>query len=169
MEKAALEQFIEQGFSLSYIAKLFDMSTTNVRYWVRKYDLKLRQKPFGSGYIHPQKPYRCGQCGETALSKFYGRKRTICGACHNRYTLQAGQNKRLRAIAHRGGKCEVCGFNTYHCSLDFHHLDPTFKSPKYSSLRGWSWKRILRELEMCILLCKNCHAAVHAGLLQIDK
>ena len=167
MEKAALETLIERGLSLKSIAKLFDTSPTNVRYWVRKHDLKLKQKSFGLGYTHPQGPHRCGHCGETEPTKFYGRKRTVCGACHNRYTLQAGQNKRLRAINHRGGKCELCGFDKFHCSLDFHHIDPSFKSPKYSSLRGWSWERILLELENCILLCKNCHAAVHAGLLQI--
>jgi predicted HNH restriction endonuclease len=34
-------------------------------------------------------------------------------------------------------------------------------------MRGWSWEHITKELEKCVLLCKNCHAAVHAGLLKI--
>jgi predicted HNH restriction endonuclease len=33
-------------------------------------------------------------------------------------------------------------------------------------MRGWSWESILIELKKCILLCKNCHAAYHAGLLK---
>ena len=169
MEKAALESLVRQGCSLREIARFLESSPTNIRYWVRKYGLRLKQSQFGSNYIHPKVPYECGSCGETDPSKFYGRKRTICGPCHNVYTLKAGQNKRIRAIEYLGGRCRACGFNKYSCSLDFHHKNPSAKSPKYSSLRGWSWERILEELKNCILLCKNCHAAAHAGFLEIDR
>jgi 5-methylcytosine-specific restriction endonuclease McrA len=169
MKKVVLEPLIQQGLSLRVIARTLDTSPSNARYWIRKYGLKLKQKPFGTDYVRPQSSQRCGHCGETDPTKFYGRKRTVCGTCHNKYTLQAGQNKRSRAIEQHGGQCQVCGFDKYHCSLDFHHKNPSVKSPSYSSLRGWSWERILLELEKCILLCKNCHAAVHAGLLQVDK
>jgi hypothetical protein len=167
MNKAVLEPLIQQGLSLRAIAETIGTSPTNARYWIRKHGLSLTLKPFGVDYIHPQRSHKCGKCGETNPTKFYGRKRSVCGTCHNKYTLQAGQNKRLRAIEHRGGRSEICGFDKYSCSLDFHHKDPSVKSPKYSSLRGWSWERILLEIEKCILLCKNCHAAVHAGLLRI--
>jgi hypothetical protein len=169
MKESNLKPLVEQGLSLRSIANLLDTSPTNARYWVRKYGLKLKQKPFGPDYVHRNAPYKCGQCGETDPEKFYGRKRTVCGSCHNVYTLQAGQSKRLRAIEYCGGRCMACGFDKYFCSLDFHHKDPSVKSPRYGSMRGWSWERILVELEKCILLCKNCHAATHAGLLQIDK
>jgi predicted HNH restriction endonuclease len=129
--------------------------------------LKLKQKPFGSGFKPLQVSHRCGKCGETNSDKFYGNKRTVCGSCHNLYTLKAGRNKRLKAIEYCGGRCQACGFDKYSCSLDFHHQDPSLKDPKYKMMRGWSWEHILNEIEKCKLLCKNCHAAVHAGLLQV--
>jgi hypothetical protein len=167
MERARLEPLVLKGLSLRAIAKLLDTSTTNVRYWVRKYDLELKQKPFGSGYVPPQAAYLCSGCGETEPSKFYGHKRKVCGSCHNAYNIKQGQEKRLRAVRELGGRCFGCGFDRYTCSLDIHHKNPRAKDPNFRSLRGWSWEHISAELQKCILVCKNCHAAIHAGLLQV--
>lgn len=167
MNKAALEKLLKQGLSLRTIAKTVGISPTNARYWIQKYGLQLQQKPFGSGYVHPQNPHRCGRCGETDPAKFYGNKRKLCGTCHNAYNTKLGQERRLRAVRELGGKCRACGFDKYPCSLDLHHRDSKAKAPNFRSLRGWSWKRILVELQKCVLLCKNCHAAHHAGLLEI--
>lgn len=167
MNKAVLEPLIQQGLSLRMIAKIIDTSPTNARYWIRKYGLELQQKPFGKGFIPKKASYRCGQCGETDGSKFYGHKRKVCGACHNAYNIRQGQLRRLRAINELGGRCLICGFDRYSCSLDIHHRDAKAKAPNFRSMRGWSWERILVELQKCILLCKNCHAAIHAGLLNV--
>lgn len=61
MEKALLEPLVEEGLSTKSIAKLFDTSRTNVRYWVRKHGLELKQKSFGAGYTHSRLPYKCGR------------------------------------------------------------------------------------------------------------
>lgn len=29
------------------------------------------------------------------------------------------------AIAYKGGKCQICGYDRYVGALEFHHLDPT--------------------------------------------
>lgn len=168
MERLVLEPLVKQGIGLRPMAKLLGTSPTNVRYWMRKYGLNLKQRPFGQGYVARPTPYKCGRCGETDSEKFYGHKRRICGQCHNAYNLKQGQDKRLRAIKELGGRCIICGFDRYPCSLDFHHKNRRVKDPNYRSMRGWSWKKILIELEKCILLCKNCHAAIHAGFLEID-
>jgi hypothetical protein len=167
MEKSVLEPLIEQGFGLRPMAKLLNTSPTNVRYWIRKHELNLRQKPFGLSYKHPLTSRKCGKCGETNPAKFYGHKRKMCGSCHNAYNTKQGQDKRLRATKELGGKCQVCGFDQYSCSLDLHHRDPIAKAPNFRSMRGWSWERILLELGKCILLCKNCHAAHHKGFLKL--
>src|SRR5690348_17336462 len=62
----------------------------------------------------------------------------------------------------KGGECIVCGYNKYLAALDFHHLDPSQKS---FSVTGYttSWEKIIVELDKCILLCSNCHRAVHSG------
>lgn len=167
MERSELERLVEQGLGSRTIAKQLGASPTNVRYWLRKHGLKLRQQPFGSGYVPLLRPHKCSVCRETNPDKFYGHKRKICGRCQNVYNTQKGQKNRLRAIDALGGSCRLCGFDKYPCSLDFHHLNPKEKDPKFSSMRGWSWERTLAEIEKCILLCKNCHSAVHSGYLTI--
>ena len=167
MERSVLEPLVEQGLGLRPIAKLLDTSVTNIRYWVYKHGLELKQKPFGSGYMPSKSSYRCGKCSETNPAKFYGHKRRMCGACHNAYNIKQGQDKRLRAVKELGGRCLTCGFDRYPCSLDILHKNPKAKDPNFRSLRGWSWEHIQIELQKCVLVCKNCHAAIHAGLLQV--
>jgi len=167
MEKAALAKLVEQGLSTRAIAASLGTSPTTVRYWIHKYRLLLKQRSFVLGYEPVQSPRKCCQCGEIDPAKFYGRKRTMCGSCHNAYTTKVGQEKRLKAITYSGGQCQLCGFNEHPYALDFHHRDRSAKDPKYKSMRGWSWARTLAELKKCILLCKNCHAAVHAGIKEI--
>ena len=167
MERSALEPLVKQGLGIRPIANALKTSPTNVRYWIRKFGLELSQKPFGRGYVMPRMPYKCGQCGETNPSQFYGNKHKICGPCHNAYNIKQGQEKRLRAVKELGGQCYVCRYDRHSCALDFHHLDPKAKDPNFRSMRGWSWEHILVELEKCVLLCKNCHAAIHNGFLSI--
>jgi hypothetical protein len=111
--------------------------------------------------------YRCGVCGETDKTKFYGKKKKICGKCHNQYTLKKGQEKRKYAIGKLGGKCCKCGYSKYIGAIDIHHIDTSKKDEKFSQLRGWSYKRIDKEIENCVAVCKVCHAEIHANLLKI--
>lgn len=62
--------------------------------------------------------------------------------------------------AERG--CVRCGEKDPDC-LDFHHLDPATKTYTISRLYGgtWSWERILKEIELCEVLCANCHRKQH--------
>lgn len=67
-----------------------------------------------------------------------------------------------RAIAHLGGKCQICGYNKCSAGFDFHHVDPLGKDFTISAGLT-SWERVLPELAKCILLCSNCHREVHDG------
>ena len=50
------------------------------------------------------------------------------------------------------------------CCLDFHHV----QFPKRGRIdRVLSRARFLEEAEKCTILCKNCHAKVHAGHLKL--
>ncbi|QHR74940.1 hypothetical protein YP6_00168 [Escherichia phage YP-6] len=111
--------------------------------------------------------HKCSRCGEEDPCKFYGHKKTICGKCHNEYTMNLGRQKRQYAVDKLGGKCINCGFDKWIVSLDIHHLDPKIKDSKFAQMRGWSLQRIDNEIKNCVLLCRNCHAAVHAGLLEL--
>lgn len=113
-------------------------------------------------------PHSCKDCGESDPDKFYGHRKDRCGKCHNKYVLDLGKQKRAYALELLGGCCSHCGYDKHSAALQIHHLDPTTKDPNFNCLRGWSKKRIRKELETCILLCANCHMALHAGQLLID-
>lgn len=66
-------------------------------------------------------------------------------------------------------KCEICGEDEMIC-LDFHHLNPKEKEGDISHLllkQNRSFKRVLEEVEKCVVLCSNCHRKVHAGLIEL--
>jgi hypothetical protein len=107
---------------------------------------------------------KCVYCGETNISKFYGHKRQVCGKCQNQYNKEVGHKKQAFIRDYLGGRCVACGYDKYPSSLDTHHTELAKKDPMCRHMRYWSIDRIKREIETCILLCKNCHAALHCGI-----
>ena len=66
-----------------------------------------------------------------------------------------------RAIEYLGGKCIRCGYNRNWAALDLHHTNGDDKDLCISNIMHFSWVKILKELEKCILLCANCHREEH--------
>lgn len=156
MEENTLQKYVNQNFSTRKIAVLENTSQTNVRYWLNKFNLKTNSEQFALS------EYKC-KCGEINPDKFYGHSKKTCSKCHNLRTMNVGKNNRLFAVEVLGGKCIECGYDKHTCSLDIHHLDPSIKDKTFRSMRGWCKERILNEIKNCVLLCRNCHAEVHAG------
>lgn len=73
------------------------------------------------------------------------------------------KNLKQSAISYMGGGCRICGYDRSVRALHFHHLNPHEKDFNISSKA--TWYDIQRELEKCVLLCANCHAEVHDGLV----
>lgn len=73
---------------------------------------------------------------------------------------------KLMAIEHKGGKCQVCGYNKCPGALDFHHVSG--KKSFNLGHKGYtrSWQIVLEELEKCLLVCANCHREIEAGITQ---
>jgi hypothetical protein len=69
-------------------------------------------------------------------------------------------SKKIKAINHLGGKCQKCN-NTNVFHLTFHHRDKTEKESKISDIRDNRWSEILKEINKCDLLCRNCHMELH--------
>ena len=92
-----------------------------------------------------------------------------CKKCRNEYNKKQLKNNHVRAIQYLGGKCAHCGYDKYICALDIHHIDPSKKDKMFAHHAFWSWKRLKKELENCILLCSNCHRAFHSGLITQDN
>lgn len=70
-----------------------------------------------------------------------------------------------------GGKCQCCGYSRCNSSLDFHHIDPTQKELSFGkvSANPRAWAVIVKELRKCILVCRNCHGEIHAGVRQLPE
>jgi len=111
-------------------------------------------------HIKDKHEYRC-KCGETSPDKFYGKGKTTCKNCHNQLSIKRFKKNRSKAIAYLGGKCIECGYDEYECALAIHHLDPTAKDPNFARMKGWSWERILKEIQQCTLYCTRCHTVLH--------
>ena len=74
------------------------------------------------------------------------------------------QRTKQKAVALLGGRCQACGYDKCVSALTFHHVDPEEKDFTVSGM-SVSWHRIQQELKKCVLLCANCHAEVHAGVV----
>src|SRR5271169_3015483 len=59
-------------------------------------------------------------------------------------------------------KCKNCPESHPAC-LEFHHRNPAEKEFNITQAwrLGYSWKRILKEIEKCDVLCANCHRKLH--------
>lgn len=71
-----------------------------------------------------------------------------------------------RIVKAMGGGCQCCGYNNCNSSLDLHHIDPTKKEFSFGKIiaNPKSWAKIVLELQKCILVCRNCHGEIHAGV-----
>jgi 5-methylcytosine-specific restriction endonuclease McrA len=74
------------------------------------------------------------------------------------------------AIAYKGGRCQVCGYDKYHGAFDLHHVDPRQKDFGIAA-KGYtrSWEKVKTELDKCVLVCANCHREIGAGITQLPE
>lgn len=87
-----------------------------------------------------------------------------CVKCNAAY--KARHRKRIRdtLLEDAGGKCSRCGYDRCTHALEFHHCDPSTKGFELSKL-STNLERARAEAAKCVLLCANCHAEEHAGMM----
>ena len=66
--------------------------------------------------------------------------------------------------------CVTCGYK-HPAALDFHHVEQKKSNRKVHQIvgDGHSKKRILEEIDKCVVLCSNCHRVHHHDEWQIKK
>jgi len=65
-----------------------------------------------------------------------------------------------KLVEYKGGSCKECGYSKCVQALEFHHLDATQKDFSISG-KSWSFERLKKEVDKCILLCNRCHTELH--------
>lgn len=148
MNREQLQQMVDEGLSSYKISDRTGKSKTTVRYWLNKYSLGTK------------KVFRCA-CGEANPNNFFPGRYSECKRCRRRWQNGASKRNKTTLVEYKGGKCVCCGYNTYIGALDFHHLDPRGKDPNWKKMRHWSAERVKKEVDKCVLLCRNCHSEVH--------
>lgn len=112
--------------------------------------------------LYPEgKPFKiCSSCGKHN-NRIYGTG--LCNSCH---VTEWRRRVKTKCIEKMGGKCQICGYNKCASSLEFHHKNPKEKDFDISG-KTIAYNKILKELDKCILVCRNCHGEIHAGVTEI--
>lgn len=142
MDQAIITQLIEKGLSTYKIAKELNCSQTNLRYWMKKYNLKSK--------IIPTKNREKKSSKEKYPQMIVSQRNKAI-------------KRKLEFIAKLGGKCCICGYCKNWAALDFHHTEPSEKEIKLdlTSMGHFSQETLDKEIEKCQLLCANCHRETH--------
>lgn len=85
-----------------------------------------------------------------------------------RAVVKRRQRVKELSVEYLGDKCQVCGYSKCPQALDVHHRDPSKKNFGIAA-KGYtrSWEAIKKELDLCVLICANCHREIHAGITQL--
>jgi len=94
------------------------------------------------------------------------RKFSYCKICDSNRVKKNQKDNKLFAVSYKGNKCERCGYDKCLGSLHFHHKNPFEKDFGISEFKKIDRKKLIEELDKCILLCANCHGEIHE---EIDK
>lgn len=122
-----------------------------------------------------------GQHKGKLLDKGVNNHECVCSSCGQSYHYQRGKGSslkqcsgcrsnerarriKLKAIAYKGGKCQLCEYDRCPGAMTFHHRDPSEKDFAISANHCRNWQSIQIELDKCDLLCVRCHAEVHADM-----
>lgn len=77
----------------------------------------------------------------------------------NKYAANSRKKSRERLDSFKT-PCVKCG-ETRPWVIAFHHIDPSTKEFSITSHRSCSELNLLKEVEKCVCLCRNCHAEFH--------
>lgn len=125
---------------------------------IKSFDQYRKDKSKRDGYAS-----RCRSCASLREKEYYQ-------AIHKKTRSQQGKERRAKFYElindHKQGGCLVCKEPEAIC-LAFHHLDPLKKDVTIASMHSNSIQKVLDEIEKCIVVCHNCHAKIHAGIITL--
>jgi hypothetical protein len=163
-----ISSLASKGLSIRKIAGELKTSPTNIRYWLKKFNIKTVSRSETSDYRY------CPRCETEKLkTEFYNRRNgkgnsVYCKTCTHDQTIERQKKFKQQCIDYKGGKCVSCGYKKCNNVLEFHHLDPSKKEFSIAHVRLTSFNdEVKKELDNCALVCANCHREIHAGFLDL--
>lgn len=75
---------------------------------------------------------------------------------------------RKKLVEYKGGECVKCGYNKCISALHFHHKDASEKDFTISG-KSWSFEKLKKEVDKCVLLCSNCHTELHEEMNKMPQ
>jgi len=81
----------------------------------------------------------------------------------SRQNLRHRRRAYINADKKRVGKCFYCGFKKCYEILEYHHTQNNKLFNVGGKLGSTSIRSIQKEMDKCILVCKNCHSLIHRG------
>ena len=109
----------------------------------------------------------CEDCGRTYV--YYRTKGMTITRCQSCTTSFRRHKVKKHLLNLKGGKCYLCSYSKCLSALDFHHVDEATKEFTISHNLFRKLKILEKEVQKCIVLCKNCHAEVHSGVAKLVK
>jgi hypothetical protein len=107
----------------------------------------------------------CKICGrEYEYSRKAGHTKETCNSC---LVNKRRDTIKKKALEYKGNACIRCGYDEFPSGLSFHHINPEEKSFNISGSHCRRWQVIQEELDKCVVLCMNCHNALHSDLWDI--
>lgn len=178
MDKGLKEKILElynSNMSYNNIAKTLKCSKGIISYHCRKYlnkesnftseKVKKYQDYYDLGYTMKETALYFGFSPQTITKYLKLRQLTsLQKEQRNLENKKSYRNKvKYKAVEYKGGSCIKCGYNKCMSALDFHHVNPVEKDFSISGGTK-SFESIKKELDKCILVCRNCHSEIHAGM-----
>lgn len=97
----------------------------------------------------------------------YKKNKTNTNTTYSQF--KRGYTKKLQLLKLKGGCCSKCGYSANLAALHFHHLKDKSFPLDIRMISNTNIKKLLVELEKCIILCANCHSELHNPHLFIDQ
>ena len=106
---------------------------------------------------------RCKECKRETRRKHYEANRDKYIDKAREYKNQ--RTKRVAELKSEAG-CKFCP-ERESCALDFHHCQGEKEHNISKLARDGAWEEVKKEMKKCVVVCRNCHAKLHAGILQM--
>jgi hypothetical protein len=85
------------------------------------------------------------------------------------YRIARRSNNRIKkayvTLLKKREGCKICGYNKCSQALSYHHLSGSKKGWEINEMNRRSIVEFHKEIRKCILVCANCHAEIHAGMV----